>query len=253
MRQLLTAWTSYAEQNDGKLVNGGQTPPPGVSGSIVKEPYWCSSFHNLPTDGGYDWNLGVIDGVQYYSWGMTTYTSLTYEERVEKLKKGALYRYVQNPKVYRCPEAMKIVHRTYVMANSMNAHNSYATPNQEGTVFKRMGEIRKSSQKLVFIEEKIVTPDAMQILADAPQWEPYPDWPGLMHENGTTVGMADGHCDYWRWKCQETIALAALKGLPPNISTYTNPSCKKDIVKVQVAVWGDSLKYTPNPADMPTF
>jgi hypothetical protein len=35
--------------------------------------------------------------------------------------------------------------------------------------------------------------------------------------------------------------------------TYTNPTCKKDIVKVQVAVWGNSLKYIPNPADMPTF
>ena len=28
MRQLLAAWMSYAEQNDGKLVNGGQYPPP---------------------------------------------------------------------------------------------------------------------------------------------------------------------------------------------------------------------------------
>jgi prepilin-type N-terminal cleavage/methylation domain-containing protein len=253
MRQLLTAWTSYADNSDGKLVNGGQTPVPiDDAGNARMEPYWCTSFHR-PPDGGFDWSLGVIDGVNYYSFNLPTYTSLTYEQRVEKLKKGALYRYAPNPKVYRCSEAPKFVHRTYVMTNSMNAHNSLAAANQEGTVFKRMGEIKKSAQKLVFIEEKIVTPDAMQIRADAAEWEPYPDWPGLMHEGGTTVGMADGHCDYWRWKCQETVDLAALIGLPPGFLTYTNPTCKKDIVKVQVAVWGNSLKYIPNPADMPTF
>jgi len=254
MRQLIAAWMTYAENNDGKLVNGGQTPPPGVSGSIVTEPYWCSSFHNPPDDGGYDWNIGVIDGVNYFSWGMSTYTSLTYEERVEKLKKGALYRYVKNTKVYRCSEAPKFVHRTYVMPNSMNAHDSSATladPKAEGEVFKRTGQIKGSAQRLVFIEEKIVTPDAMQILANVAQWEPYPDWPGLMHEKGTTVGFADGHGEYWRWQCQETVALAALVGLPPNYKTYTQPTCKKDIVKVQVAVWGNSLQYHPAASDMP--
>jgi prepilin-type processing-associated H-X9-DG protein len=146
---------------------------------------------------------------------------------------------------------MKIVHRTYAMPPSMNAHNSLTAVNEEGQIFKRMGEIKTSSRKMVFMEEKIVTPDAIQILANVAEWEPYPDWPGLMHENGTTIGFADGHGEYWRWQCQETIALASLRGLPTNITAYTNPSCKKDIVKVQVAVWGDSLKYKPNPSDMP--
>jgi len=250
MRQLVTAWMAYAENNDGKLVNGGQVAIPPA---VVTEPYWCSSFHNPPDDGGYDWNIGVIDGVNYYSWGMSTYTTLTYDERVEKMKKGALYRYVKNTRVYRCSEAPIFVHRTYVMPNSMNAHNSLAAPNEEGQVFKRTGQIKGSSQRLVFIEEKITTPDAMQILANHPWWENYPDWPGLMHENGTTVGFADGHGEYWRWQCQETIALAALRGLPTNITTYTQPSCKKDITKVQVAVWGNSLNYVPAASDMPSF
>ncbi len=104
---------------------------------------------------------------------------------------------------------------------------------------------------MVFIEEKIVTPDAMQILADQPWWEDYPDWPGLMHENGTTTGFADGHGEYWKWQCQETVALASLRGLPSNVTTYSHPTCKKDIVRVQLSVWGDSLKYTPAPSDMP--
>ncbi len=257
MRQLIAAWMSYAENNDGKLVNGGQSPAPITDADAARmEPYWCTSFHNPPDDGGYDWNIGVIDGVNYFSYNMTTYTSLTYEQRIAKLMKGALYRYAPNPKLYRCPEAIKIVHRTYVMPPSMNAHDSSLTGSsavQEGIVFKRTGEIKKSFQKIVFIEEKIMTPDAMQIRADQPWWEDFPDWPGLMHENGTTIGFADGHSEYWRWQCQETITLAALIGVPSNVTTYSHPSCKKDITRVQVGVWGDSLQYVPAASDMPSF
>ena len=138
-------------------------------------------FSQSTDDGGYDWNIGVIDGVNYYSYNMATYTSLTYEQRIEKLMKGALYRYVPNPKVYRCPEAIKIVHRTYVYAHLDECTQFIGTGLQrkEGMVFKRTGEIKKSAQRMVFIEEKIMTPDAMQIRADQPWWEDYPDWPGL--------------------------------------------------------------------------
>jgi prepilin-type processing-associated H-X9-DG protein len=178
---------------------------------------------------------------------------LTYEQRVEKLKKGALYRYVQNPKVYRCPEGAKDLHRTYSMPLSMNAHSA-GVGTHEGKIFKRTGEIKKSAERLVFIEEVRMTPDGLQIVADAATWEGFPDWPGAVHDNATTVGMADGHCELWKWQCQETIALIALvknQMAPSNLSAYTNPTCKKDLVKFQLAVWGDSLKYKPAASDMP--
>ena len=257
MRQLLAAWMSYAENNDGKLVNGGQSLPQGMSGSIVTEPCWCTSYHNPPNDGGYDWNLGTIDGINYYTWGMTTYTSLTYEQRVEKLKKGAMYKYAPNPKVYRCLEAPKFVHRTYVMCNSMNAHSNGGMP--EGRVFKRMMEIKKTSQRLVFIEERITTPDAMQVSAQSYSddnlsiWPSYVDWPGVIHDNGATVGFADGHGDFWAWQCRETIDAGKEHRRPITNAAGGQQACKKDAVRLQVAVWGDSLKYKPSPSDMPTF
>jgi prepilin-type processing-associated H-X9-DG protein len=178
---------------------------------------------------------------------------LTYEQRVEKLKKGALYRYLQNPKVYRCPEGAKDLHRTYSIPLSMNANSDYIA---EGTVYKRTGEIKKASERLVFIEEVRMTPDGLQICANAPQWQPYPDWPGAVHDNATTVGMADGHCELWKWQCEETIGLISLvksPSAPPNFSTYTNPSCKKDVIKFQLAVWGNSIGYNLGPyiSDMP--
>lgn len=238
MRQLVTAWTLYAENSDGKLVNGGQAPT-----SQAREPFWCTSF-NTSTDPGYDWSWKV--------WPFSDYTGtpLTYAQRVEKLKKGALYRYAANAKLFRCPEADKNIHRTYVMTNSMNAHNANSGSG-EGTVLKRMGDIKKSAQRLVFLEERQTTPDAMQISANVPVWHT-DDWPTYMHENGITVGLADGHAEFWIWQCSETVTAAKENRQPITTGTGTQ-SCKKDIVKVQLAVWGDSYKYTPAPGDMPSF
>ncbi|MGD0597633.1 MAG: type II secretion system protein [Sedimentisphaerales bacterium] len=253
MRQLITAWMAYAENNDGKIVNGGQYPPPPndtpPTNPRVTEPYWCSGTHST-ADPGYDWNIGGDwHGLQYCT---PSTPVLTYDERVEKLKKGALYRYIQNLKVYRCSEGAKNLHRTYSIPLSMNAHsagmeNPITGIHKEGKVFKRTGEIKRGAERLVFIEEVLMTPDALQICADQAIWQPYPDWPGVMHDTGTTVGMADGHCDFWRWQCQEMID--ALKKSPPEQPDTT--TCKKDIVKFQVAVWGDSLKYHPAASDMP--
>jgi prepilin-type N-terminal cleavage/methylation domain-containing protein len=241
MRQLIAAWMTYAENNDGKIVNGGQW-----TGNIPfpTEPYWCTSFHTT-ADPGYDWNIGGDwNGIQYCTTGTPV---LTYEQRVEKLKKGAIYRYAPNVKLYRCSEGVKNVHRTYSIPLSMNAHSDGVGTAHEGKVYKRTGEIKRSAERLVFIEEVLMTPDGLQILADQPIWQPYPDWPGIMHETGTTVGMADGHGEFWRWQCREMID--ALKATPPKRPDTT--TCKKDIVKFQVAVWGDSLKYTPAASDMP--
>ena len=252
MRQLLAAWMSYAEQNDGKLVNGGQYTG---NNPYPTEPYWCTGFPTT-ADPGYDWNFGNIWGVQYYTInpGGIHSTVLTYDQRVEKLKKGALYKYAPNPKVYRCLESEKFVHRSYSMPNSMNASSTgtgvtsiTGTGVTEGKVFKKMMEIKKSAQRLVFTEELLTTPDGMQVSAKDDGWPPYNDWPSIRHDNGVIVGMADGHSDLWKWQCKETID--ALKATPPMRPDTT--TCKKDIVKFQVAVWGDSLKYHPSPSDMP--
>jgi prepilin-type N-terminal cleavage/methylation domain-containing protein/prepilin-type processing-associated H-X9-DG protein len=251
MRQLVVAWMTYAEQNDGKIVNGGQWTG---NSPYPTEPYWCTGFPS-DADPGYDWNFGNIWNVQYYTInpGGIHSTILTYDQRVEKLKKGALYRYIQNTKVYRCPESEKFVHRSYSITNSMNAHAD-GTGVSEGKVFKRMVEIKKAAERLVFTEELLTTPDGMQVSANLgssgrPEWPPYNDWPSIRHDNGVIVGMADGHSELWRWQCRETID--ALSAIPPRQPDTT--ACKKDVVKFQVAVWGDSLKYHPAASDMPSF
>jgi prepilin-type N-terminal cleavage/methylation domain-containing protein len=67
LKQLALAWMGYAENNDGKLVNGGQAGNPGPY-DWVKEPWWCTPLYPLPTSdetgSGYnakrfDWDLAL--------------------------------------------------------------------------------------------------------------------------------------------------------------------------------------------------
>jgi prepilin-type N-terminal cleavage/methylation domain-containing protein/prepilin-type processing-associated H-X9-DG protein len=231
LRQLVTAWMAYAENNDSKIVNGGQppsnTPPP-------TEPYWCTSF-NTAADPGFDWCLPGGS-----STGCTT-TGLTYEQRVEKLKKGALFKYCQNVKSYRCPEAAKDMHRTYIIPESMNA-SMYPNPaayHNEGQIIKRLGQIKKSAERVVFFEEKKITPDAFMFpyvpSGGNPYWDS--DKPNIMHGDGANFGFADGHADYHKWECQSTIDLCKCELCVPDITL----ACTKntDGKWVHNAIWGE--------------
>ena len=38
-----------------------------------------------------------------------------------------------------------------------------------------------------------------------PKWSPH-SAPPMRHRDGTTLSMADGHAEYWRWKGRETVS-----------------------------------------------
>jgi prepilin-type N-terminal cleavage/methylation domain-containing protein/prepilin-type processing-associated H-X9-DG protein len=226
MKQLVLAWVSYAENNDGKLVNGGQAPS---NNPTVTEPYWCTwqptpVVQNAP----YDWRYDLVPN---------------YEDRVEKMKQGALYKYAPDVKLYRCPEADKDMHRSYLIVQAMNAswNSSMTLSIGQGQVAKTLGQIKKASQRIVFIEERWPTADAMIIPFLLPEWTSY-DRPSCMHETGANLGFADGHAEYWRWACRETLDYC--KNGDASTPSPDTTNCKKDIIKVQRAVWG-GLGYVP--------
>ncbi|MGA2679964.1 MAG: prepilin-type N-terminal cleavage/methylation domain-containing protein [Sedimentisphaerales bacterium] len=233
LRQLVTAWMAYAENNDGKLVNGGTAPPPTTAAAIAStEPYWCTSF-NTSADPGYDWSWKVYGD---YS-GI-----LTYAQRIEKLKKGAIFRYCQNIKSYRCPEADKDMHRTYVMPASMNAYCVGCYYSTDSKVAKRLGQIKRSKERVVFFEEREITPDAFQFPDNTTgtfSWT-Y-DKPNIMHGDGANFGFADGHADYHRWECASTLKWAKTPSSAPQDGAPTSAeltTCMKDYDWMLNAVWG---------------
>jgi prepilin-type processing-associated H-X9-DG protein len=252
LRMLTAAWQMYADDNAGKIVNGGQAL--GSNYSSVTEPFWCTPLcnisHPLPTtdDVGtgwpairYDWDTTAASGV-----------ALPYAERVSLLKRGALYGYVQNPDIYRCPEADKTAHRSYVIPCSMNALCDQCGYPSNAPVVKSLGQIVKPNERIVFLEEKRITPDAFQFpystTAD-PYW--VSDLPNITHSKGANYGFADGHADYFQWKCQSTLALCQIadSGGPVNLISFkVQADAEKcggentyngDAKWVENAVWGD--------------
>ncbi|MGB7582638.1 MAG: prepilin-type N-terminal cleavage/methylation domain-containing protein [Sedimentisphaerales bacterium] len=211
LRQLVTAWMAYAENSDGKIINGGQADGGGAYNSVT-DPFWCTPLcntaHPLPTTD----EVGSGWPPIRYDWDTTTTRAFAYpyEERLSLLMKGALYRYCSNVKSYRCAEADKDAHRTYVMPVSMNAMCISCYTNNP-PVIKRIGEITKSKERIVFQEEKRISPDAFQFSYSTsadPYWTS--DVPNIMHGNGANFGFADGHADYFQWKCPSTLTICQI-------------------------------------------
>jgi prepilin-type processing-associated H-X9-DG protein len=170
---------------------------------------------------------------------------------LEKLKKGAIFKYANNVKSYRCPEAEKDMHRTYVMPESMNARWPF---HSEGTIIKRMAQIKKAAERVVFFEEKRITGDACVYPYDTNPntiyWDG--DVPNVMHGNGANFGFADGHADYHGWECPSTLEMAKRPPVPaplPSSSEFVAyrsralTECGNADAKWMLnAVWGVALQ-----------
>jgi len=243
-RQLQLAWQAYAETYDGKIVNGGKAPWPPLGGLPYQgfERFWCSGFPT-PAINGYDWNWNPI--VNYGGLAI-----LNYQQRVDKMKEGALWPYLKEDKVYRCTEARRDFHRTWSIVESMNAHwpglGDYF--GGEGQVMTNLGQIKKAQERIVFIEEGNPSSDAFMVIHDVAggSWT-WIDKPQAPHVKGSNFSFADGHAEFWRWEDKRTLAWAgvdwtdaAAVGAVPD----QQPD-NKDLVKVIIATWGDVKNYTP--------
>jgi prepilin-type N-terminal cleavage/methylation domain-containing protein/prepilin-type processing-associated H-X9-DG protein len=224
LRQLLTGWMAYAENNDGKIVNGGELPEP------ANETYWCTPKTPVPlTD-----ETGTYTSTTRHDWDL----DLPYIERVSLLKRGALFKYCSNVKSYRCPEADKNMHRTYGMPESMNARWPFHT---EGVIAKTITQIKKASERTVFFEEKRLSGDTIifpfTTISASAYWDG--DWPDVVHGDGGNFGFADGHSEYHKWQCPSTLELAKTHDIATCKAKMLTESCgNADGKWMENAVWG---------------
>jgi prepilin-type N-terminal cleavage/methylation domain-containing protein/prepilin-type processing-associated H-X9-DG protein len=226
-RQLLIGWGAYATNNDGKIANGGQVTdgPSGPGYYNVKENFWCGEVK--PKDNIYEW-----DG---------PYDMSTLQRRIEKLKKGSLYPYLNNTDIFRCPESKKEMHRTYSIVTSMNARWETVTKccdSKEGPVNYNVGQIVKASEKIVFVEEGFPSPNAFEVYYWKEEWC---DWPQAPHIKSATFGYADGHAEVWKYVDKRTVCWAKIdwaNPVPPADCHSNQQEGNKDLQKFKIATWG---------------
>lgn len=211
-KQLSLASILYADDNDDKLVSseagtmGGRFPDAWVGVT------WAS-----------DWNNGG---------------SLPEEQQIQGIQSGKLWPYCKDLGMYQCPTGYRGELLTYAMMISINGRSVDGSP-----VFKRRIRIPQPSERLVFIDEGLASPDAYAVRYTRAMWW---DQPVTRHGDGNNFGYADGHADYFKWKGLETIKQGRrnVRSWQGNFEPQTDDGVR-DVVWMQQGIWG-KLAYNPS-------
>lgn len=218
LKQLTLAWNLYADENDDRLVNG------------------AAGFSDTNTSWGTHKNeLAWIDVRDFHA---------PWDTQITQIKNGALWPYLKDVEMYRCPTGRRGEAVTYSVMFSMNAVEHDWVKGVQGAHVKKRSEIRPNpTTRLVFIDEGYMTSDAYAVYYDRETWF---DSPPVRHGDGTTLSFADGHADHWKWKGTDTIKHARDEenmGPQGRWSPQTDAGFR-DLYEMQKGCWG-KLGYTP--------
>jgi len=216
LKQLTLAWNMYADENEDKLVNGAT----GFS----------------------DRNMSWGDHRNELSW-IDTFDNSNWDVQIDGIRRGALWPYIKNEDMYRCPTGRRGQALTYSIMFSMNAVNHPWVQGVKGAHVKKRTEIIPNlAQRLVFIDEGFMTSDAYAVYYHQETW--FDDAP-VRHGDGATLSFADGHVEHWRWKGTDTIKRARDEE-NRHTSNWVPQSADgfQDLYAMQRGCWG-KLGYTP--------
>ena len=201
LKQLQITWHMYADDNDGKIVNGSAS-----------------------------WDAG---GENPWAWIPPRNVSLA--EAREIFERGALYEYVSMPKFFKCPSGVQGEWATYAIVDAMNGH-AWGGGLPKGVYIKHRSDIRQPGSRIVFIDEGRLSFGSWTIYYDEPRWwDPVP----LRHGKGTTFSFVDGHAEYRKWTNQQTIEQGWKEEDNWSGGGYhdTQPD-NEDLRWIQLHVWG---------------
>jgi len=131
------------------------------------------------------------------------------EEKIEYIKQGALWKYVNDEKVYQCPSDIRSrnaahsqAYRSYAIPGGLNGQG----PGVDIEICKNMSDIKRSSEKIVFLPECDTRGYNRGSWMLAPVGGVWIDAFGIYHRGRSTFfGFADGHAGKRSWKSQELV------------------------------------------------
>jgi len=213
LKQLTLAWIMYADENDDNLVNGDT----GEYSIHQNETPWVLK----------DWETGMTE-----------------REKINAIKRGALWPYIKELRLYKCPTVNKIVRgstqeeilRTYSVSDSMNCKD---WPNMNAKMIKKRMDIPNPAYRIVFVDDGGTNPSALGGWTVQVTQETWWDPPPVRHGDGTTFSFADGHSDYHKWKDPRTIEWG--KKVPPRAGSPVQAG-NEDLQWAAEAMWGSVAK-----------
>jgi prepilin-type N-terminal cleavage/methylation domain-containing protein/prepilin-type processing-associated H-X9-DG protein len=223
LKQITLAWNMYADENGDKLVNGATG---------------CTDVSNGT------WASGIASHANELAW-INTFDNRTWDVQIQGIRTGALWPYLPNEKIYRCPTGRRGQALTYSIMFSMNGVGYDWSREEKGVFVKKRTEIRPNvAQRLVLIDEGFMTSDSYAVWYKTETWF---DNPPVRHGDGVTVSFADGHVEHWRWKGTDTIKHARdYENKDPDTAwAPRTDEGFEDLYKMQRGCWG-KLGYLPS-------
>ncbi len=237
MRQLTTAWLLYADDHDGKIVYGVGY----LDASKDRKHFQRKHFQN-----------GWVGKAFQHSKDQSAV--LAHPE------KGALWPYLQDVSVYRCPQPQMerpgygFRANTYGVLSGNNGHpiegvsrgttSEWYRPNALGvrvgkTVLKltNLKEIVSPgpAQRGVFIDVGLPGSGTFAVEYLRPKYRNrFPKH----HAQGSPISMADGHTEYWKWRGRETLDIERSKEPPEHGYWPQTQDGLYDLQRMQKAMWG---------------
>ena len=247
LRQLTLAWLAYADDNDGKIVPVAGYTYKKTRGDIVREG-------------------------RVYGWlGKAFFLPESRAAMIENPDKGALWPYIKDVDIYRCSRGMErhaVTYAPVVSVNGVNVGGTYMPAiglwkmtnygKRVGSTVLKLTSLTDiispgAAQRAVFIDLG-QTPTGNDFLVSylTPLWS-WHSPPPIRHRDGTTLSMADGHVEYWKWKGRETVTIPREEKMT-YVSNYPfdllednyEPQTEDgiyDLQRLQKATWG-RLGYT---------
>ena len=199
-RSLAQAYIMYADENDGSI-------PGGMARSSATNdvPPWVM----VPLD--YGATGSIIDRGD---------GDVTFEQRLNGLKAGALYRYLKEPDVYNCPGDKRknmgtseddtlqyLIFRSYSLTDYMRGTDPKDA--------KKLFSFKNQAEKMLFVEEIYDGASGNHnvdgwsyIPYDGSLWDPL----GNFHSDACTFSFMDGHAERKKWQDKRTVIYFTSRG-----------------------------------------
>lgn len=192
LRQLSLGCKLYADENAGRLVSSW---PLGDETHPVNPASWCPGWASTQP--------------QNLRYGPAPEFSCT---NVYAVQQGAIWGYIKNPAVYRCPADQRSVNglpvvRSYSMNSWMNGrsygdptgNSAYPTPALDAaltyTLFRQESQLAQPSGLWNLVDEDASTINDSLFLVDMEPVNGIVDRPANRHGTAYEVAFADGHMD----------------------------------------------------------
>jgi len=210
-RTMIQAWQMYADENDDYMIGGNSYYNGNPFNPSLNDP-WPGVMYAWCFEPGYR----LADGKYQFC----SSSNVTDEYRLNGIRKGKMYPYVNTTDIYNCPgdgrwrknQHPYDTYRSYSISGMMYGEDARPTHNYLNA-YVRVGQIKSPAEKFVMVEEGRNNQwhnYGSWILYAASRIEDYSWWDefAVWHNGRSTFNFADGRAEIKTWEDKRTIQMS---------------------------------------------